>query len=88
MASTRCACSKRQSGDLREEVARERQGALSGGTPQDAQAYRGTLYRARVSTRFSEGGGKLDHRRARGVLLKTFVRENQRRDPGYFWGES
>ena len=40
----------------------------------------------RVSNRFGEGGGRLDRRRARGVL--NLVRRNQGREPGGFRGKS
>ena len=65
MVFFRCLSSELQFGSLREVVARERQGgALS------RKAWQGEVARAigRVSTRFGEGGGKLDRRRARGVL--------------------
>ena len=69
--STRCSSSELQCGALREEVARERQGGtVAGSLAGRISTHKRTVVRSigRVRTRFGDGGGQLDRRRARGVL--------------------
>ena len=65
MVFTKCASSELQFGAFREVVARERQGALSRKALQRSIGY--------VRTRFGEGGGQVDRRRARGVLCYSII---------------
>ena len=80
------ASSELQFGALRGVVARERQGALSRRAWWHSSGW--------LRTSFGEGGGKLDHRRARGVLNPNareskartgrFLREKLISGPGIF----